>query len=128
MSDIFKQLIDRGYSSFRVPPTKSAKEAYQKRVEDSVGIKYFINAYVYDNAKLRIHEGHMVRSYSVEYEVQFSESEDGYFVNISPMCEEVEKVEQFFESFWNIYTELGIIDYYDKFNKMAFYTTTFVEN
>lgn len=81
-----------------------AKAHFQKKVVDSLGIKYFVNAYEYV----------LENSSSFQWEVQFSSSPEGYSINTTPLCRSVKEAEEFFESFWNLYTELGIIDYYER--------------
>ena len=81
-----------------------AKAHFQQKVVDSLGIKYFVNAYEYV----------LENSSRSQWELQFSSSPEGYSINTTPLCRSVKEAEEFFESFWNLYTELGIIDYYER--------------
>lgn len=96
MSKLTDDLLDRGYrystsSSYEI--FRRTKHLYQKRVEDSKGIKYHINGWHYPERSYYVmpYEG-------IQFEVQFTWGEN--YVDVSPLIDDVEKAEAFFETMW----------------------------
>lgn len=107
MSKLTDDLIERGYEYSTSPSYdvfRMTRHLYQKRVEDSQGIKYHINGWHYPE-----HSSDVVPHEGIQFEVQFTWGED--YVDVSPLIQDAEKAEEFFETMWSA-MEFG---YYEKF-------------
>lgn len=99
---------------------KSAKNAYQKRVRDNVGTKYFINIYEYDNSKygfngctyeisLQSNKTYNDKEFTVNTEIfgfsDFDNETETYKNNFS-----IEDIESIIEKHWAV----NEFNYYEK--------------
>lgn len=114
-------LLKSGYREFK--PTlicKSANNAYQKRVRDNVGTKYFINIYEYDSREygfngytyeisLQSNKTYNDKEFTVNTEIfgfsEFDNKTETYENKFS-----IEEIESIIEKHWNV----NEFNYYEK--------------
>lgn len=120
MSITDEELINRGYH--RYEPTQFdvswVCDRFQKRFDDKVGKKYFIDFVKYDNAEMIEHEKKRgvlnpdyIPRYSYEIETQMNKKDKAFNVDLlSSWNDNIDEVEQFIEDMWNKLE----LDYYER--------------
>jgi len=98
-----QELLDKGYREISPGPFDHAERAFQKRIDDSTGKKYFITVYY---SRLLIHDDYWE---SLEYDVQFNTANGT--INLKWFAGyDVDKVEEEAELLWKTLKA----DYYEK--------------
>ena len=108
---ICTELERRGYKPFKPPDLPHfayIEKAYQKRFDDNIGKKYFIEAYLYEDFELQ--NGKTIRG-GVEFDTQIMDKENGCPINIRFFSGwSVDEVEERMESLF----KSGRVRYYEK--------------
>jgi hypothetical protein len=68
MKTIVEQMIEAGYRKFTPSSYYHAKEAYQARIRDEVGTRYFITCYIYNFSDLAQEPQEDSYSFEVQYD------------------------------------------------------------
>lgn len=95
----FESLEEAGYKRYPVNGYKNADSLFQKRIDDEIGKKYFIDILCYDFRKF----AQANTDFSFEPQVQFREG-CGDAVDVALLSNEeksLEEVEEFFDKIWN---------------------------
>jgi hypothetical protein len=106
-----QQLIDAGYRKYTGQTEKQFSNVmYQKRVDDELGKKYFINVSEWDNHEYRLRYSDML-DFSYEAGAQLTD-DLGTVFNVELLCpDNIKSVEAFFEGLW----VSKRCEYYEKF-------------
>ena len=107
-----EDLLKAGYAEYRPGPLdhESIERKFQKRIDDEVGKKYFINAHKWRDA---VHPttGEKISS-PIEFEIQLCDKETGNPVNLLLFGGwTIEDIEKRAEEFW----DMGCWKYYEVF-------------
>lgn len=113
-----EDFVKAGYRKFdNVKYIKDfAAYGLQKLISDSVGKRYYITVYVYDNREIKQKINENMPDFSLLPDCQFRDGEENeMFVNIELVLHKdntIEDIEQKFDTIWKA---LGCI-YYEKFH------------
>ena len=113
-----QDFIDAGYRRFDQVNHIREHAAYglQKLISDSVGKRYYITVYVYDNREINSRFGANMPDFSFSPDCQFRDGEENeMFVNVELLLHKdntIEDIEQKFDIMWKA---LGSF-YYEKFH------------
>ena len=113
-----QDFIDAGYRKFDQVKHIREHAAYglQKLISDSVGKRYHITVYVYDNREINSRFGANIPDFSFSPDCQFRDGkENEMFVNVELLLHKdntIKDIEQKFDTIWKA---LGCI-YYEKFH------------
>lgn len=106
---------ERGYHQFKPSSlhNPNISRCWQRRFEDDVGKKYFIDINEWDNAEMKAHMSHPENcpDFSYEYELQMYAKDTHDAINLTFLSSwDIERVEAFVEKLW----ATGEFDYYEK--------------
>lgn len=99
MKEIENMFLSAGY--LRFDPLRDDyvyTDAYQKKVTDKYGTKYFVNVYIFDLPK--VHKGAKRPYISLEVQFHTEDNMNGSAINISRYVETPEEAEQYTEEMW----------------------------
>ncbi len=102
-------LISKGYHSYEPTPIDNCDKRYQKRFDDEIGKKYFIDIEMYDFSR------HDIKVNPIQYQIGMrTEEKNGIgAIEITFWNKDIDKVEKWCENFW----QSGDWDYYEKWSE-----------
>lgn len=107
-----KDFINKGYKEYKPSPVDNecVVRCFQKRFDDDIGKKYFINAKEWDWHK---YELSVPVNYEFDFEIQLYSKDLHEPVNLNFFSGwSIDKVEQYVESIWSS----GMFDYYERWD------------
>lgn len=107
-----ENFTDKGYRRYDQQWPKNADYLLQKGVKDDVGIKYFINIWVYENYKGKWYREGIDKHTAFAPEVQF-QSVTYPMMNVELLLDDVADIKEIEETFESLWLSLGC-PYYEK--------------
>ena len=107
-----ENFTDKGYKRYDQQWSKNADYLLQKSVKDDVGIKYFINIWVYENYKEKWYREGIDKRTTFVPDVQF-QSVTYPVMNVELLLDDVADIKEIEDTFESLWLSLGC-PYYEK--------------
>lgn len=99
-----EQWLEAGYRKYTGYNPRSADYFFQKKFKDDIGIKYFIECYVYDYTTEKWKDRAIGIDWHIGYQLEMYTLVNGnvVYIQLSPKDEadSIEELEQWFEQMW----------------------------